>query len=223
MGYMSKIPYKKGVYKTSARALLDAFKIDIVQCVPTEAEEDEECCSIWQETPDSLLLHIFYSLDAHGLVSASQACKTWHRVAQDESLWRNLMYVKFGIKCHQLAPGKRSWQAEYKRLYYHAPTELSENLTLHSDEVLHVSFSHRGDMFSTTSKDATIKVWNVGYPTTQKFSQDFRELLSWDFTQFSCFNASDSMLLVSSVKTTDYLERRGYVAILSLLHSKSCT
>lgn len=116
-----------------------------------------------------------------------------------------------------LPPGKESWQAEYKRLQYHSPVHLSETLTDHQDEVLHVSFSHRGDMFSTTSKDATIKVWSVGYPTTIKYSKDFRKLLSWDFTQFSCFNQSDSMLLVSSVKTRDFIDRRGFVAILSIL------
>jgi hypothetical protein len=59
-------------------------------------------------------------------------------------------------------------------------------------------------------------------------SKNFRELLAWDFTQFSCFNQIDSLLLVSSVKTTtDYMERRGYVAIISLLNgiitSMTCT
>ena len=53
-----------------------------------------------------------------------------------------------------------------------------------------------------------------------KYMKDFRELFSWDFTQFSCFNESDTMLLVSIVKTTDYLDRRGYMAIMSLIHGK---
>ena len=51
-----------------------------------------------------------------------------------------------------------------------------------------------------------------------KYMKDFRELFGWDFTQFSCFNKSDTMLLVSSVKTTDYMDRRGYMAIMSLIH-----
>lgn len=67
-----------------------------------------------------------------------------------------------------------------------------------------------------------VKVWQVGYPTSLKYSKDFRQLLAWDFTQFSCFNKSDTMLLVSSVKTTDFMDRRGFVAILSLPHSKFC-
>ena len=53
-----------------------------------------------------------------------------------------------------------------------------------------------------------------------KYMKDFRELFGWDFTQFSCFNQSDTMLLVSSVKTTDYMDRRGYMAIMSLIHGK---
>ena len=53
-----------------------------------------------------------------------------------------------------------------------------------------------------------------------KYMKDFRELYAWDFTQFSCFNESDTMLLVSSVKTTDYMDRRGYMAIMSLVHGK---
>jgi hypothetical protein len=63
------------------------------------------------------------------------------------------------------------------------------------------------------------QIWEVGDPTVLKHSKNFRQLLAWDFTQFSCFNQIDSLLLVSSVKTTtDYMERRGYVAIISLLN-----
>ncbi|XP_033750037.1 F-box/WD repeat-containing protein 5-like [Pecten maximus] len=186
---------------------------------PSEIDNDEETCpSIWQKSPDSILLDIFSSLKACDLLQAAQTCKDWHRVCQDESLWKGLMQNQWGVKTVCLPPGKESWQAEYRRLHYLAPMHLSETLTDHHDEVLHVSFSHRGDMFSTTSKDATIKVWSVGYPTTIKYSKDFRKLLSWDFTQFSCFNQSDSMLLVSSVKTRDFIDRRGFVAILSILH-----
>ncbi|XP_048732812.2 F-box/WD repeat-containing protein 5-like isoform X2 [Ostrea edulis] len=145
--------------------------------------------------------------------------KVWYRVAYDESLWKALLWKTWNICGVDLPPGKESWHWEYKRLYFHCPVVLSEVLTDHGDEVLHVSFSHRGDMFSTTSKDASIKVWQVGYPTSLKYSKDFRQLLAWDFTQFSCFNKSDTMLLVSSVKTTDFMDRRGFVAILSLPHN----
>lgn len=79
-------------------------------------------------------------------------------MAYDESLWKALLWKTWNICGVDLPPGKESWHLEYKRLYFHCPVVLSEVLTDHGDEVLHVSFSHRGDMFSTTSKDASIKV-----------------------------------------------------------------
>ncbi|CAG2221386.1 FBXW5 [Mytilus edulis] len=186
---------------------------------PTEIEEDEDSCpSIWQQCPDSILLHIFSFLEAKHLTASSQTCKDWNRVTNDESLWKYLLDVKWGVKNQKLPPSKESWRSEYKRLDFHTPIHLSETLTDHDDEVLHVSFSHDGKLFCTTSKDATIKVWNVGDPTTIKHTKNFRDLLSWDFTQFSCFNQIDTLLLVSSVKTTDFMDRRGYVAIISLPH-----
>ncbi|KAL3865575.1 hypothetical protein ACJMK2_042950 [Sinanodonta woodiana] len=117
-----------------------------------------------------------------------------------------------------LPSDQHSWRMEYERIHYKVPLILSETLTEHTDEVLHVSFAHGGHLFSTTSKDSTLKVWEVGYPTRLKYSKDFRVLLKWDFTQFSCFNKLDTMVLVSSVKTAGLMDRRGFVAILSLLH-----
>lgn len=185
------------------------------------SEDNGDTCSLWTDIPESLLLQIFSYLEATSLVAVTQTCKVWCRVAYDESLWKALLWQRWSISGVRLPPGRDSWYQEYRRLFYHCPVILSETLTDHSDEVLHVSFSNRGDMFSTTSKDASIKIWQVGYPTTLKYTKDFRELLGWDFTQFSCFNKSDTMLLVSSVKTTDFMDRRGFVAILSLMHSRS--
>lgn len=183
------------------------------------SDDNADTCSLWTDIPESLLLQIFSYLEATSLVAATQTCKVWCRVAYDESLWKALLWRRWSICGGRLPPGRDSWYQEYKRLFYHCPVVLSETLTEHSDEVLHVSFSNRGNMFSTTSKDASIKIWQVGYPTTLKYTKDFRKLLGWDFTQFSCFNKSDTMLLVSSVKTTDFMDRRGFVAILSLLHN----
>ena len=40
-----------------------------------EGEDNVQCTSIWQEVPDSILLHIFSFLDAHSLTIVSQTCK----------------------------------------------------------------------------------------------------------------------------------------------------
>ena len=48
--------------------------------------------------------------------------------------------------------------SEFKRLYYHIPVIESEVFHEHKDQVLHVSFSHNGKYFATSSKDGFVKV-----------------------------------------------------------------
>lgn len=95
--------------------------------------------------------------------------QVWCRVAYDESLWKELLWQRWSISGVRLPPGRDSWYQEYRRLFYHCPVILSETLTDHSDEVLHVSFSNRGDMFSTTSKDASIKVRLLHFKCKRSF------------------------------------------------------
>ncbi|XP_050400614.1 F-box/WD repeat-containing protein 5 [Patella vulgata] len=169
-----------------------------------------------ESLPDSILLHIFSFLDGPDIARGACVCSRWRNVAYDDSLYRALLQTVYKVKVKDgLAKGKECWRSEYKRLFYNVPTELSETLTDHTDEVLHISFSHKGHLFSTTSKDCTIKVWEVGYPTKLKYNFDFAKKFKWSFTQFSCFNSNDTRLLVSSVKSGD-IDRRGFVAILSV-------
>lgn len=95
--------------------------------------------------------------------------QVWCRVAYDESLWKALLWRRWSICGVELPPGRDSWYQEYRRLFYHCPVILSETLRDHSDEVLHVSFSNRGDMFSTTSKDASIKVMLLHFKCNRSF------------------------------------------------------
>ena len=107
--------------------------------------------------PDSLLLEIFSLLDAVDIAHVAQVCRRWQTVACDESLWRQLVYRRWKVK-KTPAPHRFLWRSEYQRLTDNVPNVLSEMLADHTDEVLHVSFSHDGQLFSTTSKDCTIKV-----------------------------------------------------------------
>lgn len=52
----------------------------------------------------------------------------------------------------------RTWYEEFKRLFYHIPIVQTENLQVHADQVLHVSFSHNGKYFATCSKDGYVIV-----------------------------------------------------------------
>lgn len=51
-----------------------------------------------------------------------------------------------------------SWYREFKRLYDCIPCVGVQSLREHSDQVLHLAFSHRGHRFSSCSKDCTVKV-----------------------------------------------------------------
>ncbi|KAK3088736.1 hypothetical protein FSP39_023151 [Pinctada imbricata] len=158
---------------------------------------EDEC--YWHMLPENILVHVFSYLPAPSLLKASMVCRCWNRVAFDELLWKDLFYRHWSINREiGLAPGRSSWFQEYKRLYYRVPCIESENVSKHTDQVLHVNFSHNGEMFSTCSKDGFIKVWNSTYPTSLRYKYNMKEL-AWKYTQYSQFNENDSLLLVSGV------------------------
>lgn len=147
-----------------------------------------------ESVPESILLHIFSFLEEVDLIRLTEVCAKWNRIVMDESLWKARVYKKWKTS-GPIAPRKKSWLSEYKRLEYHAPRMESEVLTDHEDQVLHVSFSHDGNMFASSSKDGHVKVWNAKYPATVLGDFDMREF-NWEYTQFSQFNKIDTLLLV---------------------------
>lgn len=160
---------------------------------------DEAFTCPWNLLPDSLLLDIFAYIEVADLLRVGQVCNSWNRVANDEFLWKSLFLRDWKVpRSAQRAPGKASWQLEYKRLKYHTPLVETEVLTEHTNQVLHVCFSHNGQMFATSSKDGFIKVWNADYPATVRYSANLKEY-GWKYTQYSQFNETDTLLLVSGV------------------------
>ena len=51
-----------------------------------------------------------------------------------------------------------SWFEEFRRLYDTVPCVEVQTLREHTDQVLHLSFSHSGYQFASCSKDCTVKV-----------------------------------------------------------------
>lgn len=51
-----------------------------------------------------------------------------------------------------------SWYEEFRRLYDTVPCVEVQTLREHTDQVLHLSFSHSGYQFASCSKDCTVKV-----------------------------------------------------------------
>ncbi|XP_076683454.1 F-box and WD repeat domain containing 5 [Andrena cerasifolii] len=170
----------------------------------------------WCYMSDSILLNIFKYLTPKELTIAGEVCRSWHRVSRDEFLWKDLFYQIYKIDPDiGIKPGKSSWLEEFKRLTYHIPLVETEVLKAHSHQVLHVSFSHNGKMFATCSKDAYIFVWDSQYPVGIKYLRDMKTF-NWKYTQYSQFNSSDTLLLVSGVHFGTPLSTLGEIAVFRL-------
>ncbi|XP_012262746.1 F-box/WD repeat-containing protein 5 [Athalia rosae] len=187
-----------------------------VENLSTETSLNFERNDIWRYMPDSVLLSIFQYLTPKELLTVGEVCKSWHRVCRDEFLWKDLFYQTYKIDPSvSIMPGKTSWLNEFKRLAYHIPLLETEVLKEHSNQVLHVSFSHNGQMFTTCSKDGYILVWDSGYPASIKYHRDMKTF-SWKYTQYSQFNSSDTLLLVSGVHFGTPHSTSGEIAVFSL-------
>ncbi|KAK0092614.1 hypothetical protein PV326_001024 [Microctonus aethiopoides] len=179
-------------------------------------DEDNNDNENWYYMPDSILLSIFQLLTPKEVMVAGSVCKSWNRVSHDELLWKELFYRTYKIDPSVgIMPGKTSWLGEFKRLTYHTPLLETEVLKEHSHQVLHVSFSHNGKMFATCSKDGYIFVWDSQYPVTIKYHHDMK-VFCWKYTQFSQFNCSDTLLLVSGVHFGTPHSTSGEIAVFKL-------
>uniref|UniRef100_A0AAQ5XQQ5 F-box domain-containing protein n=1 Tax=Amphiprion ocellaris TaxID=80972 RepID=A0AAQ5XQQ5_AMPOC len=169
--------------------------------------------------PDSLVLEIFLRLPHDAVLRAGQTCRQWLAVSRDEFLWRELFYSYYRIpRCVPRHPAAVSWYREFKRLFDCIPCVEVQTLREHSDQVLHLAFSHRGHRFSSCSKDCTVKLWDTERPDgniSLVHSSSMRQF-NWGYTQFSQFNADDSLLLVSGVYLGPHHSSSGEIAVISL-------
>lgn len=181
-----------------------------------EAEEDYCENSPWVFIPEPMFTKIFLYLEPRDMLNAGQACKRWTKLSRDDYIWRKYFQREFNVDTNiGLKPGAESWRSEFKRLTDNVPMVMTDVLTNHSHQVLHVSFSHNGKMFATCSKDGFIIVWNSAYPATIRDSYDMRKL-SWKYTQFSQFNQSDTLLLVSGVHFGSPHSTSGEIAVFTV-------
>ncbi|KAK5614854.1 F-box/WD repeat-containing protein 5 [Crenichthys baileyi] len=169
--------------------------------------------------PDSLLLEIFLHLPHDAVLKAGLTCKQWQAVSKDEFLWRELFYRYYRIpRSAPRHPSAVSWYREFKRLYDCIPCVEVQTLREHSDQVLHLAFSHRGHRFSSCSKDCTVKLWDTERQDgniSLVHSSSMRQF-NWGYTQFSQFNPDDTLLLVSGVYLGPHHSSSGEIAVISL-------
>ncbi|KAM6169358.1 F-box/WD repeat-containing protein 5 [Rhynchocyon petersi] len=166
--------------------------------------------------PDSLVYQIFLSLGPADVLAAGLACRQWQAVSRDEFLWREQFYRYYQVaRDVPRHPAATSWYEEFRRLYDTVPCVEVQTLREHTDQVLHLSFSHSGAQFASCSKDCTVKVWNNDLVITLLHSADMRPY-NWSYTQFSQFNVDDSLLLVSGVFLGPHNSSSGEIAVISL-------
>ncbi|XP_031555067.1 LOW QUALITY PROTEIN: F-box/WD repeat-containing protein 5-like [Actinia tenebrosa] len=175
----------------------------------------------WMDIPDSLLLHILSFLPPKDVVIASRVCTKWHRTATDEMLWKELFTFFFGStgttgKCFKLPSFSSSWLQEFQRLYSETPLIETQVLEGHSDEVLHVAFSHDGKLFASSSKDCLAIIWEIiDGEVKVKRTLDFRKY-RWEYVQFCEFSKDDTLLLVSGINERRRLNFMGEITICSI-------
>ncbi|XP_042365731.1 F-box/WD repeat-containing protein 5 [Plectropomus leopardus] len=169
--------------------------------------------------PDSLVLEIFLRLPHDAVLRAGLTCRQWLAVSRDEFLWRELFYSYYRIpRSVPRHPAAVSWYREFRRLFDCIPCVEVQTLREHTDQVLHLAFSHRGHRFSSCSKDCTVKLWDTERSDgniSLVHSSSMRQF-NWGYTQFSQFNADDTLLLVSGVYLGPHHSSSGEIAVISL-------
>ncbi|XP_050965251.1 F-box/WD repeat-containing protein 5 [Labeo rohita] len=169
--------------------------------------------------PDSLVLEIFLHLPHKAVLSAGFTCRQWFAVSRDEFLWKELFYNYYCIpRSVPRHPAAGSWYREFRRLYDCIPCVEVQILKEHHDQVLHLAFSHRGHRFSSCSKDCTVKLWDTERSdgTISLVHSSSMRQFNWGYTQFSQFNADDTLLLVSGVYLGPHHSSSGEIAVISL-------
>ncbi|XP_030555554.1 F-box/WD repeat-containing protein 5 [Drosophila novamexicana] len=216
-----ELTFKKArlVTRANTAAAADAVGEDY-----SDADNEHDAIEFgWWALPEPALLQIFVYLDVQDLIRAGLVCRRWNSIANEDFLWRLKFQEHFRASPSiPLKPGASSWRAEYQRLSMQIPFVQAQRLEPcteynhgHTHQVLHVSFAHNGEMFATCSKDGYVIIWNAQHPCTEKYAHNMKQF-SWKYTQYSQFNQSDTLLLVSGVHFGSPQSTSGEIAVFYL-------
>lgn len=156
----------------------------------------------WQDLRVEILVKIFSYLDRRSsILNCLLVCKNWLIAGHDNILWKKLFIQHFQPRTSVIRDKNTSWKSEYQRLCVKVPVQHCQTLSKHTDEVLHVKFSHDGQQLVSCSKDNHFIVWIQDKKSEQfqpHFVQDM-QIYQWKHTWASQFNRNDSLLMVSGV------------------------
>lgn len=187
-----------------------------MDCCETKKIRVESIESSWWTLPEPALIEIFLQLSPNDIINAGMTCRRWYDISNDNIVWKKKFQQRHNINQKiRMKPGSDSWKLEYKRLFCNVPFVLSQKLEGHTHQVLHVSFSHDGTMFATCSKDGNVIIWNSNHPCTERYSHNMK-LFSWKYTQYSQFNQSDTLLMVSGVHFGQPHSTSGEIAVFTV-------
>ena len=157
--------------------------------------------SSWQDLPAEILVQIFsYLSKTNDIFNCLLVSKHWYNCAHDNQLWKQYFIQHFKPKTKVIRDKNTTWKSEFERLTAHVPIKQWQILNLHTDEVLHVKFSHDGRQLVSCSKDNRFIVWmsEKDGKFQPRFVQDM-EQYQWKHTWASQFNRDDTLLMVSGV------------------------
>ena len=156
----------------------------------------------WEDLPVEILVKIFSFLSERSdIFNCLLVCKRWFNSGHDNQLWKQYFIRHFKPKTSVIRDENTTWKLEFERLCAHVPIKHWQTLSLHTDEVLHVKFSHDGKQLVSCSKDNHFIVWMSQSGRDQfqpHFVQDMAQYL-WKHTWASQFNRDDTLLMVSGV------------------------
>lgn len=178
--------------------------------------------NLWANLPDSLLLRIFGLLSPKDIIHGSEVCRNWYRVSRDELLWKHLLQSHSDIGVQDILGLLRAptWLEEFKWIHLNTPLIESQVLKMHTDEVLHVAFSHDGQLMASSSKDCSVILWLISddcrFNSKDTCKINFAEHHNWDYVQLTEFNSNDTLLLVSGTKKIRGINFMGEIIIFKI-------
>ena len=177
----------------------------------------QESVSFWLRLPNETTLRIFILLEDAELLACALACKHWYQLFCDPMLWKRKLQRRYASNSPLTQTSSLQfddlcmYMSTYQRLQDEVPRVCVQELKQHSDEVLHVSFSHNAHLAATCSRDSTTRIWKINrhmlleekcVVSVRSSSSDIN---SMDSAHRSYFSPDDSYLAICGALADDTL------------------